>query len=295
MSAGDRQTDPGGASEVSVSSDPQEQTGTLDNHDEVNWVEETVYNKVTGLYEPRLVPRGAAQATLDPDSEEEWRNLERERMRNWYRSEDERGKAWLAGEIEWEKTWRKELHASQRRSQEFEQDLLQVFRKTLTNATATYRALTAMSVLMFLVGLGLFVYAVVYASTATAKEYSYLFGGMGVTTFVAIWILQPFDRAQAALSNLMQAEICFMSAFEEVKLWMTYPGPTSDEMNRANSEIKKAKLDAASQNIERITRRALVLLERFVEPKPVGPPWPLGAKSNGKERSHGANMNSGGE
>jgi len=192
----------------------------------------------------------------------------------------QRYEEWLKTEVNEEKLWRRGHTYSNKLQFEFEEYLLDIFRATLRNAARTYRTITTMSIVMFLVGIGLFVFAVIYATTAEAKEYAVLFAGMGATTFVAIWVLEPFDRAQSALSNLMQAEVCFMSAFEEIKLWKGYasrvfsapPGGGGENFRAEPAEGEAvARLTQASQEIDRATRRAMQMLERYVEPNSVRP------------------------
>ena len=107
---------------------------------------------------------------------------------------------------------------------EFQRYTQELFRRTLNHAAMTYRLVTWMSVALFVVGVGLFITAVLYATLAdSAKIYSALFGGLGATTFVTLWIMSPFEKAQTALSNLIQAEVGFMNFFEQIRMWTNYP------------------------------------------------------------------------
>lgn len=202
----------------------------------------------------------------DPEVQQYWREAEAERAALYLNTERERRAQWLEGEVTWEASWREGVSDNYRRTNLFEEFLIKIFRLTLRNAARTYQLITAMALLMFVVGVGLFVYAVIYATVGDVKQYSLLFAGMGATTFVAIWVIEPFDRAQAALSNLMQAELCFTSTWEEVKLWKAYPGPPDP----ASDPTKLAK---ATAQIDLATRRGMERLEKFVEPKQRRPWW----------------------
>jgi hypothetical protein len=189
-------------------------------------------------------------AELDAFNFESWKA----RSAEWARGEIVREEMWRQGQVDSHDLWIR-----------FEQFLSKTFRRTLRNAANTYLLVTALSTLMFLTGLGLFVFAAWYGSQeGNDKAYAVLFGGMGAATFVTLMVIQPLDRAQSALSNLMQAELCFMTTFQQIRLWQAYP---YDQEGR----LDPARMEAATTNIDRLTRDAMALLERYLEPPPQTP------------------------
>jgi hypothetical protein len=174
---------------------------------------------------------------------------------------DPRWQEWLEGEIVREQLWRQGAKESHALWLDFEKFLAKTFKRTLRNAATTYSLITVMSVLLFLLGVGLCLFAAWYATQPGAeKVYAAIFGGMGVTSFLSLFLLTPFQKAQSALSNLMQAELCFMTTFQQIRLWRDFP--MGD-----NGVIDPAKMTVATENIERLTRRAMALLERYLEPR----------------------------
>ena len=106
----------------------------------------------------------------------------------------------------------------------FQEFVTDNFQQTLRSARTTYRLLTAMSVTLFVAGISLFVFAGLYAVFAnSSKAYSLVFAGLGASSFVALFIVRPFEDAQVALSNMIQGEMGFMSYFEQVRMWASYP------------------------------------------------------------------------
>ncbi len=154
----------------------------------------------------------------------------------------------------WHEAWREGLQ----RMTQSQRDTATLFNNTLKNAARTYKLLTIMSGLLFLLGIGLFLFAAVYAAFASAKVYSVVFAGLGASTFVAIFILRPFKNAQTALSDLIQAEVAFMSFFEQIRMWSGYvwAGGQSVDLTRA---------DHASEILHRRTSQTMTLLQKYLE------------------------------
>jgi hypothetical protein len=136
-----------------------------------------------------------------------------------------------------------------------------VMEDTFDNAAHTYRSVTVMNQVMFVVGIGLFIFAALYAVFANEKAYSLLFGGMGVVSFVAMFILGPIDKTQKALSNLVQVEVAFMTYFDQLSFCEALAQigkgipPTFDPSN----------IEKASALLQERTLGIAELLQKYVE------------------------------
>jgi hypothetical protein len=168
-------------------------------------------------------------------------------------AEIKRREEFLKSELDRERIWRKEQRESHKLWWDFQSSQAHLFSGTLSNAANTYRLVTGMSVLMFAVGLFLFASAVLYAVFVDASAvYPALFAGMGAATFVTLLIKEPLKKAQLALTDLMQAEVCFMNQFEVTRLWGAYP---YDNWGR----VDEAKLKVATKQLERLTEISVAL------------------------------------
>jgi hypothetical protein len=158
---------------------------------------------------------------------------------------------------------RRVLEANAKRAIELNEYTLSIFKMTLGHAAKTYKRVTWMNYLMFLVGLGLFVTAAVYGVLAESdKGYAFLFAGLGAVTFVTLFLTGPIEKTQTALSNLVQAEVGFMNYFEQIMLWETYalrPQPDSPLPDSGN-------IETASASLQQRTTEALELFQKHLEP-----------------------------
>ncbi len=138
---------------------------------------------------------------------------------------------------------------------------VEILKTTLNNAARTFKTITWMNIVMFGVGIGLFVVAAVYGVVAERKVYSLLFGGLGTLSFAVLFLLGPIERSQNALSNLVQVEISFMNYFAQMGYWETYamrlegfpPMPTT------------ANIEKASEMLQERAKDTIELLQKYVE------------------------------
>jgi len=124
-------------------------------------------------------------------------------------------------------------------------------KKTFLYAGSTYKSVTWMNWLTFSTGIALFIFAAFYAVYSQQKVYSLLFGGLGVSSFVALFILGPIDKAQAALSHLVQTEIAFMNYFDQQTFWESYANIGPANIERASTSLQ----GRAQETIELLQRR----------------------------------------
>jgi hypothetical protein len=155
------------------------------------------------------------------------------------------------------------LTANATRAIELNEYTLSILKTTLGHAAKTYKRITWMNYLMFLVGLGLFVTAAIYGVLADSdKGYALLFGGLGVATFVTLFLTGPIEKTQTALSNLVQAEVGFMNYFEQIMLWETYAlRPQADSPLPDSGNI-----ETASASLQQRTSETLELFHKYLEP-----------------------------
>jgi len=138
-----------------------------------------------------------------------------------------------------------------------------ILKNTLGNAARTYKTISAMNVVMFAVGIMLFVFAAFYAAFSKEKIYSLIFGGLGTVSFITLFLLGSIEKSQNALSNLVQVEVSFMSYFEQITFWETFafmPQGYPPVINPANIEKASAMLQERSQQI-------VDMLQKYIETK----------------------------
>lgn len=133
--------------------------------------------------------------------------------------------------------------------------------ETIQHATGTYKKITMMNEVMFWMGCLLFLFAVGYGVYTHNLVYSAAFAGLGVVSFVGVFFLGPISKTQAALSNLISAEIAFMSYFEQ--LWLIEGYATLP--NDARGTPDPLRVEKASEMMERRSSQTAELLHRYLD------------------------------
>ena len=139
---------------------------------------------------------------------------------------------------------------------------VQILKDTLNNAKDTYRAITRMNLVMFCMGVGLFLFAAVEGAINHNLVYTAAFAGLGAASFVALFFLGPIDKTQAALSNLIQAEIAFMNYFEQITLCESYALTPSETTGRPDV----VRMEKASELLQKRSLETVEMLQKFLEP-----------------------------
>ncbi len=161
---------------------------------------------------------------------------------------------------------------------------VEVVKKTFDRAASTYSTITWMNRIMFATGIGLFLFAALFAAySKEAKVYSLLFGGMGAASFITLLMLKPIEMTQKALSNLVQVEVVFMSYFDQLGWWEMVamipkgmpPGPDPEHIERASAGLHQRTLET------------LQLLQRYVEESTAGQRQPP-PRNDGQSRDQPA-------
>ena len=131
--------------------------------------------------------------------------------------------------------------------------------QTFDNAGRTFRTIAIMSWITFAVGIGLFVVAAVLALSTHAQVYSLLFGGLGATSFVALFIKHPVDRVQQAMANLVQVQVVFISYFDQLGWWEGLSNIPKGNMPDPDH------IERASAGLQQRTTETMELLQRIIE------------------------------
>jgi hypothetical protein len=76
-----------------------------------------------------------------------------------------------------------------------------LLKDTIGSATLTFKTISFMNVILFAVGIGLFLFAAFYGAFSREKIYSLVFGGLGTVTFISFFILTPWKVAECALQS----------------------------------------------------------------------------------------------
>ena len=138
-------------------------------------------------------------------------------------------------------------------------NMMSMVMQTFDNAGRTFRTIAVMSWITFAVGIGLFVVAAVLALSTHAQVYSLLFGGLGATSFVALFIKHPVDRVQQAMANLVQVQVVFISYFDQLGWWEGLSNIPKGNMPDPDH------IERASAGLQQRTTETMELLQRIIE------------------------------
>ena len=158
-----------------------------------------------------------------------------------------------------------------------------IFKTTLNYSARTYRMVTLMNSVMFWMGVGLFGFAAIYGAFTRNLVYTGIFCGLGAASFVSLFFLGPIEKTQAALSNLIQAEIAFMSYFEQINLAETYAmlpppdsgKPTHEAIAQASEMLQKRSKETIE--ILHYIRHSAPPTKDGTEPEAAAPAGPVAA------------------
>lgn len=138
---------------------------------------------------------------------------------------------------------------------------VQILKDTLNNAKNTYQAITRMNLVMFCMGVGLFIFAAVEGAINHNLAYTAAFAGLGAASFVALFFLGPIDKTQAALSNLIQAEVAFMTYFEQLTFCENYALTPAENTGRPDT----GRLERASELLQKRSLETVEMLQKYLE------------------------------
>ncbi len=154
---------------------------------------------------------------------------------------------------------------------------VETLRVTITTARRSYLTVTLMNLVMFGVGIGLFVASAIHAAISANTTSSLLLAGIGAINFVTLFLSEPIRRTQGALSNLVQVQMAFMNYFEQLSIWDAYaiiPAAGSQQApGMGGGTPSPERMREASEGLQRRTQETMQLLQRYVEePHPAPEP-----------------------
>lgn len=165
-----------------------------------------------------------------------------------------------------------QMLAQMKRARDLQTETLELFSGTLGSAKQTYRGVTWMTQILFGTGIALFAIAALWGLLADEKVYSLVFGGLGGAAFAAIFITGPIDKAQTALSNLIQSEVAFMNYYEQITMWENFvisgasvPG-AQPGLPGTPGQLDAQRLEEASSKLQKRTEETMALLQKYLEP-----------------------------
>ena len=135
-----------------------------------------------------------------------------------------------------------------------------MFQKTLDYSARTYRKITLMNEVMFVMGVALFLFAALYGAFTHNLVYTGIFCGLGAASFISLFFLGPIEKTQAALSSLIQAEIAFLHYFEQVTLAEAYAQLTPPNSGKPTHDC----IERASEMLQKRSRETIQLLQIYV-------------------------------
>lgn len=171
-------------------------------------------------------------------------------------------------------------------SREYPQEL---FRKTIDSASKTYRAISRMSATMFTVGILLFIASAIYGALEQTAV-AWLFGGLGVATFVSFFLIDPIDRSQKALTNLVQVQMGYINFTEQLSVLQEFRWSGAGMRSR-----DPERFEIVSEMLEDRTEGAMALLQRFItgeqvsetrEKRRTAGTGDRSSSTSGKQRTH---------
>ncbi|MDR3748097.1 MAG: hypothetical protein P4M04_08105 [Acidobacteriota bacterium] len=134
---------------------------------------------------------------------------------------------------------------------------VEMFKTTLGYSARTYRMVTLMNQVMFWMGVSLFAFAAIYGAFTQNLIYTGIFCGLGAASFISLFFLGPIEKTQAALSNLIQAEIAFMGYFEQVTFAENYAQLPPPDSGRPSHE----SIEKASEMLQKRSKETIELLQ----------------------------------
>ena len=145
---------------------------------------------------------------------------------------------------------------------ELNQFTVDILKKTIGHSADTFKKVTLMNQVMFWMGVCMFGFAVIYAAVFKNLDFTGVFAGLGAASFIGFFFLGPIKKTQAALSNLIQAEIAFMNHFEQMSLLETYAGLQRDD---APGLPDPTRIERASELLQLRSQQTIELLQKYLE------------------------------
>jgi hypothetical protein len=156
---------------------------------------------------------------------------------------------------------RKRTSAQVDRIVELGEFTVKILKDTLSYAARTYRAITRMNAVMFSMGVILFLFAAVEGAIFRNLSYTAAFAGLGAASFVGLFFMGPIERTQAALANLIQAEVTFMNYFEQITFCENFGLTPNDETGKPDPD----RIQKASALLQQRSAETIEILQKYLK------------------------------
>lgn len=167
-------------------------------------------------------------------------------------------------EEEQQKIIKKIIEDRRKSSQHLEQTAQKALDDAIERVKITQQTILSLNIAMFYFGVLLITIAVIVGLVDGNGSYSIVFGGVGLVQIIASFFVGSMERAQKAISDLIQIEVTYLNYFEQINLWELYAG-ILDSKNK----IDKANLEKAADKLQACTKETLGLLQTNIESKSI--------------------------
>ena len=146
-------------------------------------------------------------------------------------------------------------------SRDYWQRMDDMFDRTIAIAENSYRTNRIINIIVVIIGIVLIANSIVYTwIKQTPDAWSLFSGGLGLVSFVTIFLTKPQLRITKALANLVQVQMIYKSHSLEYEAISDYHW---EKFKNGNRDI--AELTQMNKELDRATENAARLVESFVE------------------------------
>jgi hypothetical protein len=140
------------------------------------------------------------------------------------------------------------------------QATLDQLNSTIEDGRMGFKNLIHLNNMVVLMGLVLIGLSAISGIILLRETLTFIFGGLGISVLVAMFVLKPSEKIQVALANLIQAQTVSLDFYNQLQFWTPYAHEASGTEER--QQASKALHDA--------TTFALKALHDYVEPSSYG-------------------------
>jgi hypothetical protein len=140
------------------------------------------------------------------------------------------------------------------------QTTLDQLNTTIEDGRLGFKNLIHLNNMAALMGLVLISLAAISGIILQRDTLAFIFGALGISVLIAMFVLKPSEKIQVALANLIQAQTVSLDFYNQLQFWAPYARETSGTEERQQ----------ASQALHDATTFALKALHEYVEPSSCG-------------------------
>jgi len=137
---------------------------------------------------------------------------------------------------------------------------LEQLNSTIEDGRIAFKNLIHMSDMACFLGFSLVGLSAISGLFLQREVLTLIFGGLGISILIAMFVLKPGDKIQVALANLIQAQTVSTDFYNQLQFWAPYAREAASTEDRRQ----------ASQALHEATTFALKALHEYVEPSPSG-------------------------